>query len=147
MDFKNIHIGNLINKKVNELNINSDRICNFFQCSEEEIVRMYDSKSIDSEILLKWSKLLEYDFFRIYCQHLILFAPPAIASSKTDVSNKDLPHFRKRLYTRELIDFVLNLIKENEKTKEQIIKEYRIPKTTLYRWIEKYNKSELSIKP
>lgn len=139
MDFKKIHIGNLINKKVDELNMDSYRICSFFHCTEEEIIKMYDSESIDSENLLKWSKLLEYDFFRIYSQHLILFAPPTIANSKTDVLNKDLPHFRKRLYTRDLIDFILNLIKENEKTKEQIIKEYRIPKTTLYKWIDKYS--------
>ena len=30
----------------------------------------------------KWSKILEYDFFRIYTQHLILYAPPS-AETKT----------------------------------------------------------------
>ncbi len=38
------------------------RICNIFNCTEEEIQSMSDSESLDTEILLKWSKLLEYDF-------------------------------------------------------------------------------------
>ncbi len=33
---------------------------------------MYKQKNLDTEMLLKWSKLLEYDFLRIYSQHLIL---------------------------------------------------------------------------
>ncbi|WP_312510065.1 transposase [Chryseobacterium culicis] len=140
MDFKHIHIGKLIQQKVDELKIDSNRIGKFLQSSEEEIAAMYHSESIDSGMLLKWSKLLEYDLFRIYSQHLILYAPTSNENLKTEVLNKDLPQFRKKLYTRELIDFILSLIKENEKTKEQIIKEYRIPKTTLYKWIEKYGK-------
>ncbi|SEH32505.1 transposase [Chryseobacterium culicis] len=140
MDFKHIHIGKLIQQKVDELKIDSNRIGKFLQSSEEEIAAMYHSESIDSGMLLKWSKLLEYDLFRIYSQHLILYAPTSNENLKTEVLTKDLPQFRKKLYTRELIDFILTLIKENEKTKEQIIKEYRIPKTTLYKWIEKYGK-------
>lgn len=70
MNFKNIHIGKMIEQAVAESGIELSRICNFMNCSEVEIIKMYEAKSFDSELLLKWSKLLEYDFFRIYSQHL-----------------------------------------------------------------------------
>ncbi|MBB4806360.1 DNA invertase Pin-like site-specific DNA recombinase [Chryseobacterium defluvii] len=100
---------------------------------------MYKAKSLDTECLLKWCKLLEYDFFRIYSQHLILYSPPGNAnykSFKKPVSK--LPQFRKNIYTKEIIDFLLAMIRTGEKTKSQVIAEYGIPKTTLYKWLEKY---------
>lgn len=137
MNFKNIHIGQLIEQRVVESGIETSRICNFLKCLEADIGIMYKSKSLDSELLLRWSKLLECDFFRIYTQHLILFAPQS--SIKQDkVDNSVLPQFRKNIYTKEVIDFILEQINKNKKTKAQIIEEYRIPKTTLYKWIKKY---------
>lgn len=62
MDFKNIHIGKMIQIKVTEKEIEISRICNFFNCKEEDVYKMYIVKSLDTELLLKWSKLLEYDF-------------------------------------------------------------------------------------
>lgn len=141
MDFKDIHIGSLIKKAVLENEINSKRICNFLKCTEDDIEQMYIAKSLDSEIILRWSKLLEYDFFRIYSQHLIFFSPPKgkdyISSAKT---HQSLPVFRKNIYTKEIIDFILKQIENNEKTKKQVIEIYKIPKTTLYKWISKYKK-------
>ena len=75
MNFKDIHIDYFINQRVTENGIEISRICNFLKCTEKEISKMYQSKSLDTELLLRWSKLLEYDFFRIYSQHLILYAP------------------------------------------------------------------------
>ncbi|CAM3357495.1 hypothetical protein [Empedobacter stercoris] len=59
-----------------ELDIDTSRIIAFFKTyTEEEIKAQFKSKSILTDDLLKWSKLLEYDFFRIYSQHIILFSP------------------------------------------------------------------------
>jgi hypothetical protein len=74
-NFKQLNIGVLVQQKVGETNIEISRICSFLKCTEEEVENMYVSKSLDSEILLRWSKLLKYDFFRIYSQHLILYSP------------------------------------------------------------------------
>lgn len=49
-----------------------------------------------------------------------------------------LPTFRKNIYTKEVIDFILELIETGEKTKAQVIQEYNIPKSTLHKWIYKY---------
>ncbi|MDW9378785.1 transposase [Chryseobacterium sp. JV558] len=140
MLFKDIHIGELIQKRVEETGFSTDRLLNFMQCSHKELAEMYKSKSLDTEVLLKWSKLLTYDFFRIYSQHLLLYAPPLSTDyyQKVKREKTKLPEFRKNIYTVEMIDFILNLLKTNEKTKQQIIEDYRIPKTTLYKWIKKY---------
>lgn len=141
MGVKNIHIGNMIEKRVQETNIDSSRICKFLQCEEQDLENMYASKSIDSYILLRWSKLLEYDFFRIYSQHLLFYLP-----NQKDMKDKSketsLPQFRKKIYTKETIDFILDSLKSGEKTKRQIMEGYRIPKTTLYQWVNKYNKEK-----
>jgi len=99
---------------------------------------MYEKPSIDTEILLRWSKLLKYDFFRIYVQHIILFSPSEKSSSEIQ-ENQKLPSYRKNVYTKEIIDFVLELLNKVQKTRAEIIEEYKIPKTTLYKWIAKYN--------
>lgn len=140
MLFKNIHIGELIHKRVKETNFSTDRLSNFFKCDEEDLERMYKSRSLDSEVLLKWSKLLKYDFFRVYSQHLLLYAPSTSAEYYQNIAHKKtaLPVFRKNIYTIEIIEFILDLIKTNQKTKQQIIEEYRVPKTTLYKWLSKY---------
>lgn len=142
MNFKEIHIGTLINRIVIERRIESLRICNFMKCTEEEIQKTYETKSFDAEILLKWSKLLEYDFFRLYSQHLILYAPPSAIREKAKQENRKtaLPQFRKNIYTKEIIDFILEQISSGEMTKNQIIERYNIPKTTLYKWISKHQK-------
>ncbi len=75
MNFKDINIGLMISQRVLECDVDIMRLCKFFSCSSEDILAMYDSKSLDSEILLKWCKILEYDFFRFYSQNLILYSP------------------------------------------------------------------------
>lgn len=139
MNFKEIHIGHLIEKRVEECDIEITRICNFLNCSEAEIQEMYKKESIDTSYLLRWSKLLAYDFFRIYTQHIILYAPLEAletAEKKTSV----LPNFRKNIYTQEIIDFILEQINSEQMTINQVMERYNIPKSTLYRWIKKYVK-------
>ncbi|PRB01656.1 transposase [Chryseobacterium sp. MYb7] len=144
MDFKDIHIGKLIQSRVNDLDINIERICNFLDINELEISEMYESKEINTSFLLRWSKLLEYDFFRIYSQHLILYSPPSNINKKNSKSRKSrLPDFRKHIYTREVIHFILELISSGKKTKLEIMNDYKIPKTTLYKWISKNSSNKL----
>ncbi|MCB9201844.1 MAG: transposase [Flavobacteriales bacterium] len=138
MNLKKIHIGEIIKTKVEELEISMKRICNFFDVEEEEIQKMYSSASIDTQHLIKWSRLLEFNFFRIYSAHLIMHY--RINNSK--ISNKDSKNttltFKKNIYTQEIKDFLLGLIREKKMTHNEIIKEYGIPKTTIHRWMKKY---------
>ncbi|MBT2620600.1 transposase [Chryseobacterium sp. ISL-6] len=144
--FKEIHVGELIKKRVEELNIDESRICAFFSLSSEEIDDMYKKKDMDSMYMLMWSKLLEYDFFRLYSQHLILYAP---ARGSLDGVGKShvLPTFRKNLYTKEIIDFIVELVHTRQKSEADITREYNIPKTTINKWCKKYGKNEINNTP
>ncbi|WP_231433702.1 hypothetical protein [Chryseobacterium sp. Leaf313] len=82
MDFKNIHVGSLTEQKIRENKIEMARICSFMASTEDEIKIMLSSRDLNSDVLLKWCKLLEYDFLRIYSQQLILYAP--VAASTTE---------------------------------------------------------------
>jgi len=57
-----------------------------------------------------------------------------------DVTEKQsvLPTFRKNIYTREIIDFILEEIHSGELSVNDVTERYNIPKTTLYKWIKKY---------
>ncbi|SHH00068.1 transposase [Chryseobacterium oranimense] len=136
MNLKSIHIGKLIHERVNELQMPVDRIEKFLKCSEEEIENMYLQSSIDTFLLLRWSKLLEYNFFRIYSAHLILYAPPANPGTPSKQKG-NLPVFRKNIYTEEVKNFILEKISSKEMTVNEVILKYRIPKTTLHKWIKK----------
>lgn len=143
INFKNIHIGQIIKKRCAEIDIKSHTICEHLQCTEKDIQETFISQSIDTSLLLQWSKLLEYDFFRIYTQHITLFTSyPKTPDSSSVGEQKPQPQYSKNIYTKEIIDFILDSVNSGLKTKKQIIEEYRIPKTTLYKWFKKYNTDE-----
>ncbi|WP_330746043.1 hypothetical protein [Chryseobacterium sp. CP-77] len=98
---------------------------------------MYLQEAMCTDLLLKWCKLLEYDFFRIYTQHLILYSPPS-KENNNKTTRTLLPKFRKNIYTMEIIEFILRKIEKGEITRAEVISKYRIPKTTLYKWFQKY---------
>ncbi|RKS97587.1 transposase [Chryseobacterium defluvii] len=138
IDFKNIHLGSLINQLIKERDLEIDRVCKFMKCTDEELAAILSREFLESNLILKFSILLEYDFFRIYSHHLILYSPPSNMSYNQNTNVSSLPQFKKNLYTKEIINFILELINIGEKTKQQVIDEYKIPKTTLYKWISKY---------
>ncbi|WP_317126486.1 hypothetical protein [Chryseobacterium sp. G0162] len=113
-----------------------NRIKSLFKLPEHEILNMYEEEELPTGLLLKWSKFLEYDFFRLYSQHLILYSLEK--GSNKNQKSKVLPNFRKKVYTQELIDFILDLLRTGVKTKQDIITDYRIPKATLHKWVLKY---------
>ena len=143
MNFKNIHIGNLIKMRVEESGVDEDRIINFFKFPVTKIEAMYEEEEISTEYLMRWSKLLEYDFFRLYSHHLILYSPPAkgLKANKGNTESS-LPIFRKNIYSQELISFILEQIENKVMTRNEVIKEYGIPKSTLWKWDIKYSIKE-----
>jgi len=82
---------------------------------------MYQSKDLGTEMLLLWSKLLEYDFFRIYSQHLLLYAPLASLNYKKKYTVSNLSQFRKNVYITEIINFIVELYKSKEMTQKDIM--------------------------
>ena len=70
----------------------------------------------------------------------MLYAPISAAEKKKEQEQgkAKLPRFRKNIYTKEVIDFILQRINSKEMTKNEVIERYKIPKTTLYKWIIKH---------
>lgn len=137
MNLKKINLGALIKQRIKEMEIDNDRICNYLTISEDELLEIYEKSDIDTENLLKFSKILKYDFFRLYSQHLMLYSSTFIEKDHSIESS--LPSFRKNIYSREIIDFILRQIASGKMTKSNVILKYNIPKTTLYKWIKKYD--------
>ena len=127
----------MLKMSVTEGGIEMSRICNFFKSTEEEVKQMYLQENLPTDVLLKWSKLLEYDFFRLYSQHLIFYAPPSSEEKIKTKTKTILPQFRKNIYTKEVIDFIIEQITTGEMSKKEVIEKYSIPKTTLYKWLSK----------
>lgn len=136
MNIKNIHIGSLIRSKVEEYQIPIERISRFLDRTEDDIEKMYHEQSIDTDVLLKWCKLLKFDFFRFYTGHLILYAPQSRMDNK-DGQKKSTMVFRKNIYTQEVKDFILEKIESGVMTANEVVLRYNIPKTTLYKWMKK----------
>ncbi|MET3035945.1 transposase [Chryseobacterium sp. NRRL B-14859] len=137
MLYKEIHIGELIKNKVEEKEVTIRHIAEVFRIPENTVLEMFEKPELSTGELLKWCKLLRYDFFRIYSQHLILYTPQYSNPIKKKEKTKFM-QFRKNIYSDELIEFVLELIKTGKKTKQEIVDDYRIPRTTLYKWIAKH---------
>lgn len=137
VDFKDIHIGSLIKIRVTEMDMDMNRICRSMKLQEEEINNMYQQDTLETKVLLKWCKLLEYDFFRFFSQHLILFTSP-MGANYNKPTDYVLPQFRKNLYTKEVIFYILEIIENNEKTQLEVINDYKIPRSTLRKWMTKY---------
>lgn len=136
MNIKNIHIGSLIRSKVEEHQISIERISRFLNRTEDEIEMMYHAGSMDTDVLLKWCKLLKFDFFRFYTSHLILYAPQSRIDNTAIQKGKAMV-FRKSIYTQEVKDFILEKIESRTMTANDVVERYKIPKTTLYKWMKK----------
>ena len=51
MLYKEIHIGKFIKERVDENEITVERICKFLSKDEEAVEMMYDSRSMDTDLL------------------------------------------------------------------------------------------------
>jgi hypothetical protein len=112
-------------------------------CSTRTLNKMLQSSTLDALVLLKWSKVLRYDFFRLYSSHLMLHHGISnTLSRKTENVEIDGIQIRKNVYTKELIEFLVNKVRNNEMVSSQVITQYGIPKTTFYKWLQKYPKEK-----
>lgn len=146
MNFKDIHIGSVIHEQVQLQEIAIKRICNFFGYNEDEIEAMYEQKSLDADLLLKWSKLLKYNLFLYYQNHLILYAPYGASIATKKASNNTTYSFRKNIYTQEIKDHMVNLVLKGGEEPMTVAQKYCIPKNTLYRWLRKSTPQEITTK-
>lgn len=61
-----IHLGKLIQDKAREKKYSQQDLGELINRSKQNVGDIYKRQSIDSELLLKLSEVLEYDFFSVY---------------------------------------------------------------------------------
>lgn len=142
---RDIHIGSIISIVITEKNLTLNEVRIKMGSSTRAINNMLNASAIDTIALLKWSKVLKYDFFRLYSSHLMLHHGISnTISKKTDNVEIEGIHIRKNVYTKELIQFVVNKVRNKKMSTRQVINEYGIPKTTFYKWLQKFPKEKFN---
>ena len=62
MDLQNIHIGNIIKEKLNEKSMTITDLAKKINRDRTTVYDIFERKSIDIELLIKISDVLDYDF-------------------------------------------------------------------------------------
>jgi hypothetical protein len=75
-----IHIGEKIRQRAKELRIGPTELGKKIHTSKQNITGIFKRKSIDAELLSKFSKALQYDFFQYYQPDSALFAEEGAGS-------------------------------------------------------------------
>ena len=65
-----MHIGDLIRRKVAEKGISVVSFAEQLSCTRINVYKMFNRQSLDTELLLRVSKVLEFDFFSCYSERL-----------------------------------------------------------------------------
>ena len=65
-----IHIGQLIRQKMEERGLSVSALSREYGCSRVNMYKIFDKPSVDTAMLLRFSLLLNYDFFQHYRDEL-----------------------------------------------------------------------------
>lgn len=65
-----MHIGHLIRQKVEEKKIPVVRLADELSYSRTNLYKIFSKRSIDTEVLMRLSRILEFDFFSLYSEKL-----------------------------------------------------------------------------
>ena len=90
-----IHIGEKIKNRATELRMGPTELGKLVNTSKQNIYGIYKRKSIDSELLRKFCKVLDYDFFQYYSieKPSIVSEPTAAYKRKKDKQPVSMEEF------------------------------------------------------
>lgn len=66
MKLRDIHIGRLIRQRLDETGMSYSEFATSLCCQRHSLYYMFEQKSIDVEKLARISRILDYDFLRLY---------------------------------------------------------------------------------
>lgn len=66
-----IHIGQLIRQKMEERGMTVSSLSRAYGCSRVNMYKIFDKSSIDTAMLLRFSQLLDFNFFQSYSDELL----------------------------------------------------------------------------
>jgi hypothetical protein len=67
---ENVHIGSWIEKKVSESPLSVAQFANLIPCKSGNVYKIFGKEWVNPGLLMKISKVLEFDFFSLYSQNL-----------------------------------------------------------------------------
>jgi len=67
-----LHIGKAVRKIFLKSGLSVKQFADMIPCKESNIYKIYERKEIDTSLLKKICKILNYDFFKLYSQELHL---------------------------------------------------------------------------
>jgi len=93
---KNIHIGSIIEQKVKESSMSNKEFAKRINYERSNVYHIFKQKSIDSELLIRISEVLNFDFYNeIYLDkktnHFSKKVLIAIEVEEKSITNLDLP--------------------------------------------------------
>ncbi len=65
-----MHIGKLIKQKVEERHKTVVWLARELSCHRSNVYKIYEKSSIDTDVLLRLSRILDYDFFSLYTEEV-----------------------------------------------------------------------------
>jgi len=103
---KNIHIGSVIKQKVKESSMSIKEFAERISCERSTVYDIYERKSIDTELLIRISEALNFDFFsEIYFnKKTTQFSKKILIAfeiEEENIANIDLPDGFLRLFTQD----------------------------------------------
>ena len=92
MDGKNFHIGKLIQERLKYEEHSISWLARKINCDRSNIYRIFEREHIDSELLLRLSVVLNYNFFDVYVKEYEELQKLYISNNKNldkAITNKD----------------------------------------------------------
>jgi len=99
---KNVHIGSIIEQKVKESSMTIKEFADKISCERSTVYDIYERKSIDSELLIRISEALNFDFYsETYLNkkttHFSKKVLIAFEIEEKNIANIDLPDGLRKL--------------------------------------------------
>ena len=103
-----IHIGKQIQRKCVERKIGTTEFAKNINTTKQNVYAIFKRESIDTSLLLKISKVLRYDFFKVYNDQLNIDELASLTSEqKIIIQDKEI------IYLKQLVEVLKFKQKEN----------------------------------
>lgn len=68
IELKEVHIGQAIDKRREELNMSKSEFGRLLKVPQQHVNRIFEKESIDTAKLIKICRVLDFNFFALYCE-------------------------------------------------------------------------------
>lgn len=104
---KVVHIGNEIANRLKSLHMTKIDFAKRIGCPQQNVNRILERASIDTDKLQKISEVLSYDFFRLYSDNgeinIVANGNSSIAAMNSDINTNDCEVLKERIRSLEML--------------------------------------------